>query len=168
VASRRSGALRAQALLGGDVAGLLGAVEAARQAPRPLDLALSLRDAAAGMAAAGDLGESRRLAGESLALLAGLGAAGDERVARAVLRRAGLVFGARAKHVGATHGWEALTKAELGVISLLAEGRSNPEIGQALYLSARTVGWHVSNALRKLSMSSRVELAAEALRRGLR
>jgi DNA-binding NarL/FixJ family response regulator len=168
VASRRAGALRAQALLAGDVAGLLGAVEAARQAPRPLDLALCLRDAAAGVAAAGDLAEARRLARESLALLAGLGAAGDERVARAMLRRAGLVFGTRARHAGATHGWQALTEAELGVICLLAEGRSNPEIAQALYLSARTVGWHVSNALRKLGLSSRVELAAEALRRGLR
>jgi DNA-binding CsgD family transcriptional regulator len=168
VASRRTGALRAQALLAGDVAGLLGAVEAARQAPRPLDLALALRDAAAGMAAAGDPGEARRLGRESLTLLAGLGAAGDERVARAMLRRAGLVFGARARHAGASHGWEALTAAERRVISLLAEGRSNPEIAQVLYLSARTVGWHVSNALRKLGLSSRVELAAEAARRGLR
>ncbi len=167
VASRRAGALRAGALLAGDVAALLGAVEWARQAPRPLDLALCLRDAAAGMTAAGDLAEARRLARESLALLAGLGAAGDERVARAMLRRAGLVFGARAKHAGATHGWQALTKAELRVISLLAEGRSNPEIARALYLSARTVGWHVSNALRKLGLSSRVELAAEAARRGV-
>ncbi|HYY22333.1 MAG TPA: LuxR C-terminal-related transcriptional regulator [Thermoleophilaceae bacterium] len=49
----------------------------------------------------------------------------------------------------------------------LAEGRSNPEIAERLYLTRRTVRAHVSSALRKLDLSSRVELAAEAIRRGL-
>jgi hypothetical protein len=51
------------------------------------------------------------------------------------------------------------------VVRLAALGHSNVEIARALYLSPRTVGWHLSNAFRKLGLTSRTELAAEALRR---
>jgi DNA-binding CsgD family transcriptional regulator len=52
------------------------------------------------------------------------------------------------------------------VVRLAADGLTNPEIGQRLYVSRRTVQTHLSNAFRKLEISSRVELAAEAARRG--
>jgi DNA-binding CsgD family transcriptional regulator len=51
------------------------------------------------------------------------------------------------------------------VVRLVALGHSNLEIAKALYLSRRTVGWHLSNAFRKLGLTSRTELAAAALRR---
>jgi DNA-binding CsgD family transcriptional regulator len=165
VASRRAGALRARGLLTGDSAALLDAVAACRQAPRPLDLALSLRDAAVALASSADQGKARAPAVEALELLCGLGADGDERRARALLRAAGLRLSARAKHTHARDGWESLTNAERRVVALAVEGRSNPEIAQALYLSRRTVRWHISNVFRKLDISSRVELVAEALRR---
>jgi DNA-binding CsgD family transcriptional regulator len=165
VASRRAGALRARGLLTGDAEALVQAVAACREVPRPVDLALSLRDAAAELARDGERDRARPLAAEALELLSELGATGDDRNARKLLRAAGLTFSARAKHTRARHGWESLTRAELRVVALAAEGRSNPEIAQTLYLSRRTVGWHLHNVFRKLGVSSRVELVAEALRR---
>ena len=41
----------------------------------------------------------------------------------------------------------------------MAEGKSNPEIAEALYLSERTVKNYLSNALRKMNFASRTELA---------
>lgn len=165
-ASRRGGALRARGLLTGDAATLLEAVGVGRQVARPVDLAHALRDAAAALSIAGDQEAARPLAAEAVGLLADLGAAGDERRARAELRAAGLPVSARARHTHTRHGWDSLTEAELRVVRLVSQGRSNPEIAGTLYLSRRTVGWHLSNAFRKLGLTSRGELIAEALRRG--
>jgi DNA-binding CsgD family transcriptional regulator/tetratricopeptide (TPR) repeat protein len=60
-----------------------------------------------------------------------------------------------------------LTGRELAVLRLLAAGRTNAEIGAELYISPKTVGVHVSNILRKLSVSGRVQAAALAERAGL-
>jgi DNA-binding CsgD family transcriptional regulator len=166
VASRRACALRARGLLTGDAAALLEAVAACRELSRPVDLALALRDAAVALAGQGDLSGARPLAAEALELLARLGAAGEERGARALLRHVGLPLSARARHTRAKHGWESLTEAERRVVSLAADGRSNPDIARVLYLSRRTVSWHLSNACRKLDLSSRTELIVAALRRG--
>jgi DNA-binding CsgD family transcriptional regulator/tetratricopeptide (TPR) repeat protein len=165
VSSRRSASLRARGLLTCDTSLLLDAVAASREVARPIDLALSLRDAAAGLARGGHQARARPLATEALGLLVALGLAGDGRHARAELRHAGLTIGARTRHARERDGWSSLTRAELQVVRLLATGASNPEIAQALYVSKRTVGWHLSNVFRKLSVSSRVEVVAELLRR---
>ena len=59
-----------------------------------------------------------------------------------------------------------LTKREREVLRLIAEGRSNREIGAALFISAKTASVHVSNILGKLGVASRTEAAAVALRDG--
>src|SRR5207244_3443900 len=61
-------------------------------------------------------------------------------------------------------GWENLTKAEAKVAELVAEGLSNPDIARHLFISRRTVQSHVSHALEKLGLSSRVELAVKRAR----
>jgi DNA-binding CsgD family transcriptional regulator/tetratricopeptide (TPR) repeat protein len=57
-----------------------------------------------------------------------------------------------------------LTPRETEVLALLAEGRTNGEIGAALYISTRTAGVHVSNILAKLGVRSRTQAAAVAHR----
>jgi DNA-binding CsgD family transcriptional regulator len=60
-----------------------------------------------------------------------------------------------------------LTARELAVLRLLASGRTNAQIGAELYISPKTAGVHVSNILRKLQVSGRVQAAALAERAGM-
>ncbi len=60
-----------------------------------------------------------------------------------------------------------LSGREREVLGLIAEGRTNREIGQRLFISQKTVGVHVGNILSKLGVSGRVEAAAVAIRLGL-
>jgi DNA-binding CsgD family transcriptional regulator/tetratricopeptide (TPR) repeat protein len=60
-----------------------------------------------------------------------------------------------------------LTAREREVAGLIAQGRSNREIAQTLFISERTVGAHVSNILAKLDGTSRAQIAAWASARGL-
>jgi DNA-binding CsgD family transcriptional regulator len=60
-----------------------------------------------------------------------------------------------------------LSRRELEVLGLIAQGRTNREIGDRLFISQKTVGVHVGNILAKLGVSGRVEAAAVAIRLGL-
>lgn len=60
-----------------------------------------------------------------------------------------------------------LSPRELEVLKLMVEGKSNPEIGAALYLSTNTVKTHVRGIMNKLSVDDRVQAAVVALRNGL-
>ena len=60
-----------------------------------------------------------------------------------------------------------LSSREREVLLLVAQGRTNREIGERLFISQKTVGVHVGNILSKLEVSGRVEAAAVAIRLGL-
>jgi len=60
-----------------------------------------------------------------------------------------------------------LTGRELTVLGLIAAGRTNAQIGAELYISTKTASVHVTNILRKLGVTSRVQAAALAERAGL-
>ena len=60
-----------------------------------------------------------------------------------------------------------LTPREAEVLALVAAGRSNRQIAQALFISPKTVGVHVSIILAKLGVTGRVEAATIAHRLGL-
>jgi DNA-binding NarL/FixJ family response regulator len=57
-----------------------------------------------------------------------------------------------------------ITAREAEVLKLLVSGRTNREIGKALFISEKTASVHVSHLLRKLGVSNRVEAAAVAQR----
>ncbi|MDX6629069.1 MAG: hypothetical protein QOH00_1315 [Gaiellales bacterium] len=74
----------------------------------------------------------------------------------------------RLRELRAVDGTSALlTKRELAVLQLVAEGLSNPEIGRRLVISAHTAHRHVSNIMRKLAVGSRAAAVARAAQLGL-
>ncbi|HEU5430491.1 MAG TPA: LuxR C-terminal-related transcriptional regulator [Thermomicrobiales bacterium] len=60
-----------------------------------------------------------------------------------------------------------LSPREIDVVRLIADGRSNQEIADALFISHRTATTHVRNIFTKLSLDSRAAVAAWAIRQGL-
>ncbi len=60
-----------------------------------------------------------------------------------------------------------LTEREREVLRLVAEGMTNVEIGERLYLSDKTVKSHVSNILAKLRLPDRTQAAVFAYKHGL-
>jgi LuxR family maltose regulon positive regulatory protein len=62
---------------------------------------------------------------------------------------------------------DALTRRERDVLALLAEQRTDREIAEALFLSLRTVNWHVRSILGKLGVNSRREAVARARAAGV-
>jgi DNA-binding CsgD family transcriptional regulator/tetratricopeptide (TPR) repeat protein len=97
---------------------------------------------------------------EALAGYERLGAAQDIGRVEQSLRATGFRRGVVGTRSRPTTGWRSLTDTERHVIALVAEGLTNKQIAERLYISHRTVASHVSNVFAKVSLSSRVELAA--------
>ena len=62
---------------------------------------------------------------------------------------------------------DGLTRRESEVLTLVADGRSNRQIGEALYISDRTVARHLTNIFTKIGVTSRTQAARYAIDRGL-
>jgi predicted ATPase/class 3 adenylate cyclase/DNA-binding CsgD family transcriptional regulator len=62
-------------------------------------------------------------------------------------------------------GWAALSPMEAKVVALVADGLTNPQVGERLFISKHTVDSHLRHVFAKLGVSSRAELAAQAARR---
>ncbi|WP_277750817.1 ATP-binding protein [Nonomuraea polychroma] len=92
----------------------------------------------------------------------------------APLENALLEFGRRARFGGGAQaedgprqGEAGLTAREAEVLRLVAEGLTNREIAERLFIAQKTASVHVSNILAKLEVSTRTQAAAAARRRGL-
>jgi DNA-binding CsgD family transcriptional regulator len=123
-------------------------------AAAPVELAYALIDLGAALRRDGERTNARPLLSRAyeLAEAAGAGRAAD--AARTELRSAGgrvIVAGGG--------GIASLTPSERRVADLAADGRTNREIAQQLFLSPKTVETHLGNVFRKLDISSRQRLA---------
>jgi DNA-binding CsgD family transcriptional regulator len=157
-------ALHCQGLIADDAELLQAAAAAYARGSRPLQLALACEDAGASSARQGDMERARPLFDQALAIYERLHATRDLARAEAVPREAGIRRGRRGTRDRPQAGWPSLTPAERAVAALVAEGLSNPQIGERLYVSRRTVQTHIAHVFAKLDLSSRAHLAAEVTR----
>jgi DNA-binding CsgD family transcriptional regulator len=165
VLSLEGAALRCRGLVEDDGDLLVRSVEAYRRSPRTFERAAACEDAATALARAGRVPEASVLFDEALNVYEQVQAPRDTARALASMRELGLGRKRRGARKRPSTGWDSLTPSELEVVRLAAEGLTNPQIGQRLFISRRTVQTHLAHAFRKLDLSSRVELAAEAARR---
>jgi DNA-binding NarL/FixJ family response regulator len=94
-------------------------------------------------------------------------ALGDDASASAERARAEATFHQLGAHPIAAPLPDGLTRRECEVLALVADGRSNREIGQQLFISDRTVARHLTNIFYKIGVTSRTQAARYALDRGL-
>jgi DNA-binding CsgD family transcriptional regulator len=158
-------ALRCRGLAHDDPEALQAAVAAHGRGSRPLLLAMACEDAGSSLARHGQAERARPLLDRAAAGYERLGAARGLARAEAALREAGGRRGRRGSRGRPRSGWDSLTPTEHSVAGLVAEGLSNPQIGERLYISSRTVQTHLAHVFAKLDLSARAQLAAEVTRR---
>jgi DNA-binding CsgD family transcriptional regulator len=145
-----------------DAAPWEAAADAAREASATFLLAYAALRAGEAHAALGDRNGAARAVAEAMELADSLRAVPLAEEARALARRARLLD----EPAGDDNGF-GLTSREVEVLRLVADGRSNGQIAEELFISRKTASVHVSNILSKLGVATRVEAAALAHRRGL-
>ncbi len=98
---------------------------------------------------------------EAIRVVGGGGSFLDPRVTSTVMGHVGRTGSRRQSHSG------HLTEREKSVLRLLVEGKRNKEISQALFISERTVKYHISGLLAKLQAGNRTEAVKIAVADGL-
>ncbi|KXK59669.1 hypothetical protein AWW66_22980 [Micromonospora rosaria] len=157
--------LRCVGLATHDPEPLRAAVAHYRSAGPRIELAATLEDLAVVLAGHGMAAECRAVAAEAVELYTGINAPWDIRRTEARLRRQGVRRGASGPRASRpASGWAALTATERRIAVQVAEGRSTSEIATSMFLARRTVQTHISRALAKLGLHSRVQIAREVLR----
>lgn len=99
------------------------------------------------------LQEARRLAQDAAAVL-------EQQLAEQCLRRLGVRTWRRGRAEPVREGFHSLSEREREIARLIADGATNPQIAQSLFLSRKTVERHVSNTFSRLGVKNRAELAA--------
>jgi DNA-binding CsgD family transcriptional regulator len=94
-------------------------------------------------------------------------ALGDEVSAAEELAKAQSTFERLGAHRPAPETPNGLSRRECEVLALIADGCSNRQIGEKLYISDRTVARHLTNIFHKIGVTSRTQAARYALDRGL-
>jgi DNA-binding CsgD family transcriptional regulator len=164
VPSLAGAALRCRGLAEDDSGVLLAAARAYAGLQRPLELALASEDAGTAFTRRGHADHARPLLEQAVEIYERLDAARDLARAEAALRATGIVPSRGRTRSRPQFGWPSLTPAEHAVAALVAEGLSNPQIGERLFVSRRTVQTHLAHVFAKLDLNSRAQLAAEVTR----
>jgi DNA-binding CsgD family transcriptional regulator/tetratricopeptide (TPR) repeat protein len=157
-------ALHCRGLADNDAEVLQAAADAYRRGPRPLELARACEDAGAAFARQDDPARARPLLEQAVTIYENLEAARDLGRTEALLRAAGIRRGRHGPRRRPQFGWLSLTPTEQAVAGLVADGLTNPQIGDRLYVSRRTVQTHLAHVFTKLDIASRAQLAAEVAR----
>jgi DNA-binding CsgD family transcriptional regulator len=150
-------ALRAAGVVRGGRAGealIREALDTLRQADARLERARALTDLGALVRRGNRRREARELLREGLDIAHRAGAGPLATRAETELR----ATGARPRRV-VLAGVDSLTASERRVAELAADGRTNREIAQSLFVTARTVEGHLTNVFRKLDIDSREQIA---------
>ncbi|MBT2440144.1 helix-turn-helix transcriptional regulator, partial [Streptomyces sp. ISL-36] len=179
VTSAVAAAAHAEGVLRNDVGRLRTAVSHYRSSPRPLALAAATEDLAMAEEHHGGRSAAVVLLNEALGQYTTHGARGDALRVRKLLRSLGLRPKSRARDrvrgrtgdrdrvpdpVGGPRArWDQLTPSELRVVRLVAEGLTNREVAEKLFLSRHTVDSHLRHSFTKLGVTSRVELTRQVL-----
>jgi DNA-binding CsgD family transcriptional regulator len=151
-------------LLNGDIDKLSEAVSLFERSPRSLAHASAWEDL--GLAhqrdGAGEAGIDALT--QALVLFVRAGATRDAARLRSRLRALGIRRRVASAERPAT-GWAAMTKSELAVAQLAADGLTNRDIADRLFVSPHTVNTHLRQVFAKLEVNSRVELTRLAIER---
>jgi DNA-binding CsgD family transcriptional regulator len=160
-------AQHAGGLLEGDAGMVIAAADIFRDTQRVLAWASASEDAGRMLLARAEVAKAKEHLDQAHRLYAEAGALRGEMRVRQRLRDLGvrrpMPTGSRRP---ADVGLPSLTPAELRVVRLVAEGRTNKEIAEILYLSPYTVNTHLKHVFQKLGVSTRTQLAHLALSAG--
>jgi DNA-binding CsgD family transcriptional regulator/tetratricopeptide (TPR) repeat protein len=130
---------------------------------RPLALASALEDLGAARIKRGATEEGVGVLDRALTLYSDAGAAWDVRRVRSRLRAQGVRRRLVSVPERPESGWDAMTDSELGVARLVAQGLTNREVAERLFVSPHTVNSHLRQIFAKLKINSRVELTRLAV-----
>jgi len=114
-----------------------------------------------------ELGAAYDAAGTCVRLAEAYRALGDAVSAAAEVERAKAAYERLGVHPPVWESPDGLTPRECEVLALVADGRSNRQIGEALYISDRTVARHLTNIFHKIGVTSRTQAARYAIDRGV-
>ena len=128
--------------------------------------ASALEDAGNGWAGQGDQDMATTLLSQAYALYEELGDNDDQARVRSSLRAAGTRLRHWTRADRPAFGWDSLTDTERRVADLVAQGLSNRQVANRVFLSAHTVAFHLRHIFWKLGITSRVQLARIAVEQG--
>jgi DNA-binding CsgD family transcriptional regulator len=164
VPSLAAAAAHATGLLNRDTDKLSEAVSLFKRTPRSLALAAAYEDLGLAHHRQGTADSGIDALTQALVLFARAGATQDAARLRSRLRALGIRRRVATAEKPVT-GWAAMTKSELAVAQLVANGLTNREIANRLFVSPHTVNTHLRQVFAKLEVNSRVDLTRLATER---
>jgi DNA-binding CsgD family transcriptional regulator len=162
VISIAAASAHAHGLVNGDLDALEEATRLFAGSPRLLALASAQEDYGLALVRNGDREGGVAELGHALQIYSSAGAVWDAARARRRLRD----LGVRRRLLASSRpsdGWDGLTNSELAVAKLVADGLTNRQVAERLFVSPHTVSMHLRRAFTKLDINSRVELTRLAL-----